>query len=394
MGESIILGMGNNIDYEIVWDSKIFEFLIQDYQINDNELDVNISIHTQRDLVVSILAFLKTEQGGERFVQFSDIIEKFSKNFKKNVTLGGTSVRAAIAMQKLDKMSALHLVTINDDVRRLLPKDCSYVCSAKIEDSFPHLIIQFNKDTCIDARDIKIRTKRANRIIYDNDYDNITMEINQDLSKHLSDAKVFLISGFNAMQDEKLLLCRMDSILKILDHLPKTAKVFYEDACFHKSNFTKIVFDKLIEKIDIYSLNEDELQEYIGYKLDLLNADQVSEALKKIQEIIPVSILIVHTRYWAIAYGKDAKNMSKYLKGGISMATTRFQFGDAFTKEDYYHTENLAPECEGVEFAKDISSLLGDTVCCQPSLMVDVKKATTIGLGDAFVGGFLAEFES
>ena len=63
------------------------------------------------------------------------------------ITLGGTSVRAAIAMRKLGYTSALHLVTINEHVRRLIPQDSPYVCSNTIDSSYPHLIVQFDKDT-------------------------------------------------------------------------------------------------------------------------------------------------------------------------------------------------------------------------------------------------------
>src|SRR5690606_3615479 len=117
---------GNNIDYEIVWNSEVIEELITRYNIRNSELDVNRVITCERDLVISILSFLKLGSGGERFVSSSEIIEQFSEKFAKKVTLGGTSVRAALAMRKLGITTALHLVTINDDVRRLLPPNCPY----------------------------------------------------------------------------------------------------------------------------------------------------------------------------------------------------------------------------------------------------------------------------
>lgn len=389
MKEKIILGLGDNIDYEIVWNSEVIENLITRYDIHDSELSTDIDVTSERDLVISILGFLKSEGGGEKFVASPDIIEGFAQNFKKKITLGGTSVRAAIAMRKLGYTSALHLVTINDDVRRLIPQDSPYVCSNTKDSSYPHLIVQFCKGTQIKAGNIDICTSRANRIIYDNDRDNITMELNEEFSNLVTDAKVFLISGFNAMQSKELLAKRLQSLLKIMEKLPKDALVYYEDACFYDASFSKLIHSTLSESIDIYSLNEDELQLYLGRKLDLLNADQISEALADIQKIIPVPLIVVHSMYWAIAYGKNAIRVSKALKGGITMATTRYRFGDDFSVENYKEIEGLRPNKEGIEFASRIEKLLGDKICCAPVVHVEERNATTIGLGDSFVGGFL-----
>ena len=122
MKESIALGFGDNIDYEIVWDSKVIETLIIHYDIHQAELDINRVVPCERDLVISILSFLQSGSGGERIVASSEILEHFSQHFEKKVTLGGTPVRAAIAMRKFGYTSALHLVTINDHVRTFCHK--------------------------------------------------------------------------------------------------------------------------------------------------------------------------------------------------------------------------------------------------------------------------------
>jgi ADP-dependent phosphofructokinase/glucokinase len=389
MKEKIILGLGNNIDYEIVWNSKVFEDMIIKYGIHNDELSKEIAVNSERDLVVSILGFLKDEVGGERYVSSPEIIEKFAKNFKCRITMGGTSVRAATAMRKLGYTSALHLVTINDHVRRLLPQDCPYVCSADEEHIYPHLIVQFTQGIKVTASDIDIYTSRSNRIIYDNDKDNVEMKLNGNLSELITDAEAFLISGFNAMHSRTLLEERLQTLLKIMSALPEKAYVFYEDACFHDVGLSKPVRDTLIGKIDIYSLNEDELQGYLKRKLDLLNPDQMASALEDVSKLIPVPVIVVHTRYWALAYGMNAGLFEKALKGGINMAGTRFRFGDDFTMGNYHQTEENILQNEGVVFADAIKRQLGEKVCCLACIQAEETKATTIGLGDAFVGGFL-----
>ena len=389
MGEQIVLGLGNNTDYEIVWNSQVFEQLILEYGITASELCTNKVISSIRDLAVSILGFLKSETGGERFVTSPQIILDFASLFQYRITLGGTPVRAAIAMRKLGYTSALHLVTMNDHVRKLIPQDSSWVCSNDKDSSYPHLIVQFNKETCVQAGDILIRTKQSNRIIYTNDDDNLVMELAPGFAPLAADARLLLVSGFNAMQNSELLAERLDKLLDIIDSLPSGALVFYEDACFHDPALSTQVHKALSDVIDIYSLNENELQEYLGREIALLDAVDVYAALKDLSQLIPVPVFVIHTQYWALAFGLHADRYARALKGGVSMATTRFRFGDDFSSSDYLETEGLPAQAEGTTFAVALSKLAGDMVCCIPVVQVNETRVTTIGLGDAFVGGFL-----
>ncbi|MGL4648841.1 MAG: ADP-dependent glucokinase/phosphofructokinase, partial [Caldilineaceae bacterium] len=143
MKQQIALGMGNNVDYEIVWDSTVLEALVARYAIGAEELASERPIVSERDLVISILRFVQAGVGGERTLVNSAIIEPFAAHFANRITLGGTSVRSAIAMRKLGYTAALHLVTMNEHVRRLLPPDADWVCSNPTESLFPHLIVQF-----------------------------------------------------------------------------------------------------------------------------------------------------------------------------------------------------------------------------------------------------------
>ncbi len=389
MAEQIALGFGDNIDYEIVWDSAVYEDLITRYGIRADELSSDGAIRNERDLVVSILSFVQSGAGGERSVASSAIVERFAQRFENKITLGGTSVRAAIAMRKLGYTSALHLSTINDHVRRLIPQDSPYVCSNTQDSLYPHLIVQFDKGARVRAGDIELVAARANRIIYHNDADNIAMRISEDFADLVSEAKVFLVSGFNAMQSEALLVERLESVEGILARLPKDALVFYEEAGFYEPRFSRLIHARLAGKIDIVSLNEDEMQGYLGGKLDLLDAAQIGEALADLYELIPAPVIVVHTMHWALAYGENATQFARALKGGVTMATTRFCFGDEFTVDNYREVEALPPSAEGAAFAATLEGLLDGRVCCVPVACVEQSNATTIGLGDAFVGGFL-----
>lgn len=391
MHQKIALGFGNNIDYEITVDANTIETLINTYQIKEKELDTNIPVRTERDLLISILGFLKSGTGGERFVESTETLEQFAKKFDKKITLGGTSVRAAIAMRKFGHTAALHLVTINDDVRRLLPADCTYVCSATNDSLYPHLIVQFKKNTRIKASDINICSHQANRIIYHNDTDNITMKLNPAFSELITNAEVFLISGFNAMQNETQFKTRLNQILKILEFLPEHAHVYYEDAGYFNARFRHALLTTLRPKISVLGLNEDELQAHLDRPIDLLNPAQIKQALEDLQQSIHIPTIVVHSKYWAIAYGKNAAAFAKALKGGVTMATTRFCYGDDFTPEQYQQIHDSAPQPEAVTFIQELTTLLNDSVCCVPVAQVAQSSANAVGLGDAFVGGFLPE---
>jgi ADP-dependent phosphofructokinase/glucokinase len=291
-------------------------------------------------------------------------------------------------MRKLGYTSALHLVTINDDIRRLIPHDSPYVCSNTKDSLHPHLIVQFDKNTSVKAGDIDICASQANRIIYHNDDDNIIMHLNEDFSNLITEAKVLLLSGFNAMKSETLLADRLESLARIMAKLPPDALIYYEDAGYYEPRFRQLIF-RTVGRMSIVSLNEDELQVQLGRNLDLLNAFQIKEAIVDLQKLISVPVIVVHSRYWALAYGQEAANYSQALKGGITMATTRFRYGDDFTLENYQEIETLSPNQEGAIFADALNKLLGHKVCCVPVAHVDQSNATTVGLGDAFVGGFL-----
>ncbi|MDR0657298.1 MAG: ADP-dependent glucokinase/phosphofructokinase [Treponema sp.] len=390
MGEKIVLGFGNNIDYEIRWNSSIVEKLIRDFRIHAAELNIdNNSIGTERELLINILGFLKDSIGGERFISNPKVIENFSGYFSKKVTVGGTSIRAAIAMAKLGCCSALHLVTLNDDVRRLLPKTCSWICSNKKETSYPHLIVQFHMGLRVDANDIHLESKRPNRIIYPYDIDNEIVLIDPGVTEMAKDAQVFLVSGFNSMHDEALLEDRVKQVRGILKALPDDTVVFFEDACYHIQKFSDILRSYLLDDIDIYSLNEDELGNYCGRTVVLTDPEDIGSALKELRKKIPCGILVVHTHCWALAYGEKAADYRDALLGGVTMATTRFRFGDDFTSENYIETGRLPLEEEGEKFSCGIKGILGNMVCSVPSFKVSERDVTTIGLGDAFVGGFL-----
>ncbi|HEY0698689.1 MAG TPA: ADP-dependent glucokinase/phosphofructokinase, partial [Micromonospora sp.] len=292
-------------------------------------------------------------------------------------------------MSRLGVPSTLHLVSVNDTFRRLLPADGEYVNSGVGDTCYPHLIVQYGKGLRVRASDIDITAPYPNRLIYVNDPANAAMLLTDDLGDRLSRAEIFLISGFNAMREEAELDARLDALKNHLRQLPSGAVTYFEDAAYHEPAFSRRVRNALLDQISVYGLNEDELQTYLGHPVDLLSAEDVAAALTAVHALIPVPTLVLHTKYWAVALG--AGGYADALDTGTVMAAARYCHGDDFTDADVERLRRLPRRPESVAFAAALRSRMGETVDCVPGFALDVQNPTTVGLGDTFVGGFLAE---
>ncbi len=390
MAENLVLGLGGTVDYEIVWDSSVIEGLVEHYDIHASELTTTIPLDSERDLVVVLLGFIRDGVGGERFAASSDIVEQFAARFDKRITLGGTPVRAAMAMEVLGVTSTVHLVSIDDNVRRLLPPGCTYICSAIEDTTDPHLIVQFPQGARIRSGDVDLCSPYPNRVIITNDPPNRELVLSDRLSEVLSTAGVFLISGFNVIQDPAVLAARLESLLQHMTHLPPGALVYYEDAGYHVPALSRQVREALVGSVDVYSLNEDEMQAYLGRPLDLLDPDQMAHALDELSALIPAPALVVHTKHWSLALGDRAAAYTSALTGGITMASARCCYSDNFTEEQYASVATFPVNAGGAEFARAIEPAMAGLVRCLPAFVIDVERPTMIGLGDTFVGGFIA----
>jgi ADP-dependent phosphofructokinase/glucokinase len=390
MTSHVVLGLGGGVDCELALSAPTLERLVAAYRIRDAELVSSVAVTSERDLVISILAHLRKGGGGEHFAASSDALTAFARRFPHRLTLGGTSVRAAIAMSRLGVPATLHLVTVNDVLRRLLPAECEYVCSGRADTLYPHLIVQYDQGLRVRAGDIDIHSPSPNRLIYVNDPANEALVLSDDLGILLREARIFLISGLNAVRDRGVLDQRLSELRCHMRELPPGAVVAYEDAGFHEPAFSRRVHDALLGAIDLYGLNEDEMQAHLGRAVDLLSAEEVERALRALRALIPAPTLVVHTRYWAAALGAAAGRYAEPLNDGIVIASTRYCHGDDFTDQHHQLMRSRPRRPEAVDFAMALEGRMGGVVRCVPGFNLQVAEPTTIGLGDTFVGGVLA----
>ncbi|WHP16245.1 ADP-dependent glucokinase/phosphofructokinase [Cellulomonas sp. ES6] len=390
MSTRYVLGLGGTVDYEIDWDPGTLERLAAQWGLRADELDARTPVLSERDLLRSLLGFVRDGVGGERFVASSEIVEAFARRFPLRVTLGGTCVRAAIAMDRVRGLPALvHLVSIDDDVRRLLPASTTYLCSADRDTTDPHLIVQYPAGSAVRVAGVEVVASRPNRLIYVNDPPNRELVLHPALGDACATADVVLVSGFNVIQERETLDARLATLAADLDRVPPGGFVYFEDAGYHLPALRGPVRDVLAPRVDVWAVNEDELQEWTGRAVDLLDAADVAKALGELHAAVPARTLVVHTQHWALAAGAGASGLRAALRGGIDMASTRYVHGDSFTPDDYAATAARTPGAAGTRFAGEVEALAAD-VACEPAYVLDVPRPTTIGLGDTFVGGFLA----
>lgn len=393
MPNRILMGFQNTVDFELAWEPDILEELIRHHQIYDREIRADIPISCERDILLVLLSHMKAGSGCECGVSSSAITRAFASHFPYQITLGGTAVRAAIALSLLGTPSTIHACSLNQHFRDLIPDAVKWVASVpdEGEDFHPHVIVQYPLHARICVNDIDICTHRPNRVIFAHDPPSTLLKIDPSFAAGAENARVFLAASYNTMSDVSLLKDRLQTTIDIVNELPRDCVAVMEDAYFASPEIRRVVTETLSPHLRIFSMNEDELQDRIGRRINILDPDVVAGVLETVYQQIGTPILVVHSAYWALAYGRNPGSVAAALKGGILMASTRFRKGDVFNIGDYRDTEQLPDRQSGVAFAQKITAMLGEgRVCCIPCKDLDsVEEPTTIGLGDAFVGGML-----
>lgn len=390
MSSELLLGLGGTVDAEIVWDAGVLEALAREHGITTADLDPAVPVDDERSLVISALAHLRESRGGERFVSSPEVLIRFAARFRHATTLGGTCVRAALAMARLGVASTVHLVSIDDTVRRLLPPEVSWVCSASADSSDPHVIIQYPAGATVRLADAELVARHPNRLIYVNDLPNRELVLVPELAELVARSRLFLASGFNTIQDAAILEDRLETVRAAIAARPAATVAVFEDAGSHDAAHGRRVRDVMARAVDVYGMNEDELFGYLDGPFDLLDPAAVADALDRVAVLVPAPLLVVHTKHWAVACGADAARWEGAIDGGVTMAGTRFRVGDALTAEEYGRTRGMPRQAPAIEFGRALEGRMPGRVRVVPAYALDTSVPTTIGLGDSFVGGFIA----
>ncbi|MCL2489815.1 MAG: ADP-dependent glucokinase/phosphofructokinase [Propionibacteriaceae bacterium] len=390
----IVLGLGNDIDYEVVWDQSALRRLADESGVTKTDLEPH-EITDRRSLIGSICGFIARGGGGERGVVDQRVIDDFVRHFEYRATMGGTAPRAAEAMSKMGFTGTLHLTCTNPTVRSLLPAGFDAVFSTTEERMFPHLIVQYPAGATIRLSDGHlVRADKANRLIYVHDDDNERMLIAPQLAAMVASARIVLVSGLNAMASAKLLGDRLLEIERALSMAAPGAVTVLEEAAYHDETLGQIARSALSPRMTVHSMSGEELPTLAGYKELPTTPAELMAQVEAAHTRLRARNIVVHAPAWALAHGPQAAQYKAALDFGLRLATARYQLGDAWQASDAEALKSCAPTDEGELLADWAGRHRGPEVAVVPGRLVNVASPTTIGLGDTFIGGFIGGIAS
>ena len=225
----------------------MLEQLAAEHGIGPDDLDLATPVDSVRDLVRSLLAFVRDGVGGERFVASSDIVEDVRRALpngghpRRHVRAGGDRDGRARACRARCTWSR-STTTSAGCCRRP-----STTCRSAVEDTLdPHLIVQYpaGRGSGWATSSWSPRTRTAS--IYANDPPHRELRIAADLPDALRTADVFLLSSFNVIQDPATLESRLAQVRDAMRVLPPDALVMFEDAGYHVPALSRRVRDEMV----------------------------------------------------------------------------------------------------------------------------------------------------
>lgn len=393
MREKIAMGFHATVDFELEWDGDKFIRLVRGHGIRDWEISRDVQPDSERNMLLILLAHMKEGSGAEFTPDTNELCVSFAEHFVHRQTLGGTATRAAMAINRLGYGCELSVCCYNRIVREGLPSGihCFSNVGEGREEIYPHTVFTYPGGIRIQANDIDFITPRENRILFSNDEESKAMAVSRDFLQHMSNAKVFLLGCFSEVLDFEILKKSMEETRELLMKRNPDTLLVLEDGCYIQKDFRAYVHRAVSEcRLDILSMNEDELQEQVGVRFDVLNPELVLEALETCRKSTGVPLLVVHSSKWALAYGENAERTRTGLDTGITLAAAHFCYGADFGKDGYRCAASMTPNSQGERFCKEIKSIAGDMVCALPTKdLSQVKNPTVVGLGDCFAGGLV-----
>lgn len=378
----VFLGFGTNIDVEAQWDNQVFQRLLE---------DSTLSCPT-RNILRNIAVTIANGDGGEFSIDVHEILHKISTEIHTSRTLGGTGARASIILGIYGVPHYLHVPGDPSDLQSLF-SPAAEVISSPLDNATtsPHLIFQYPKGACLQLDGKEFVAPRSNRIILTSDYVNEVLPISEQVIGMLRECRLILLSGLNAIRDNEILRDRLNQIGLALRGRSRESLVVYEDAGFHNENLHQSVLSFAENNADLISLNEDEFNALLGCKLNFSDLNEIPNICSLVRKNFAHSSVILHTSTWAVAIGEMAHYLGDALDYGVATASTRYLKGDHLTASDVENT--LQQVHQASKFYGDrIDQRLASDDDFRISFAPDLGAAdnpTTIGLGDAFIGGLI-----
>ncbi len=403
-------GLGNNVDEELDWDQEVLQNLLREHLPSSGVAEqLPEQIATPQDFVTLVVALFREGKGAELPLTNEAICRFLEQHFHCQQTLGGTGARAARALATLGFRVFVHLNIVSNTVRELLNFPTLYtmigpqmvkladVNSLEKDGYAPHFIVQFSEGDELHLGRETIRCPQSNRIILPYDDINKHLVLNPSYFHHIcemrADVASVVISGFNAMVAEGLLLTRLQEVVQALK--PITAAkipVYLEDGGYHKPAYKQHVLQQLGPVVDVFGMNEDELRDTLGSphkSVDFTDLHSILNGLECVFDQYSVRNVIVHTKDFALYYGQDRYDeIEAGLTVANALAGARTSIGRDATLDELYTTLALPESPQGRLLQQQAQNTISNRYLVVSPARCIAQPTCTVGLGDTFVAGF------
>ena len=382
----ILLGMGNSLDYDLRWRPDVLSGVAAELGIVAWPTPPEV-IRDEGDLVSAVLAYAAAGVGTERSVESVPAIESLAHRLGYHESLGGTGVRAGRVVDLLGIACTVHLTSLTPRMEALLWPGAHRLSGGTARTDYPHLIVQYGADRSLTVGGVTRTPPRPNRLIFVNDPDNAELVLAPDLRSAVAASSIWLISGFNAITDPSLLATRLGQVGALIKTMRPGAWAVYEDAGFHRPELAATALSTMAGACDVVGMNEDEFAGHLGTAVDLDDATAVGNGLAALAGRWPVNNLVVHTSRWAAATGPQAHQLRAAMTEGVLAGAARFTSGDAMNRDVLSRLRSAPKSPSGTAVAAGLERA---GLAAVPALELNPPDPVTVGLGDSFVGGFVA----
>ena len=413
-GARIILGYTSDLDVVLDWNDEVFADLLSTYLHEEPSTRTGDVIDSMEAFARIVSYYMIHGLGGEIDITNIAVCEYLEKRFHTGYALGGTCAQGAAALNALGFPVIAHITDRSNEVCRLMSGAgldtvtregvAPMMQSATSELPVRHMILQYPKGATVTFEGRSWQAPVSNRLIMDFDTIHKAMPVDpwfyDYCEKEARQILVYCISGLNGIIDERVMAEKVDELIRHYQTVKQgnpDCMIYLEGACYLNPELKNLVFDRLSSVVDLYGMNEEELVEHaerFGQRTDKEDLSSVLKALRLLLEKYPVRGIILHTKDYAMYFGRKLANcdIEKGLTIGNLMAATRARTGRYGSYEDCRETMNLALSAEGIRFVEALSQeRLEEQVCIVPSRYMEHPKYT-IGLGDTFMAGCLTAF--
>jgi len=399
----------SNLDVVLKWDAETYNRILDQYLKEEPSVHEGDRIRTLEDFARITCFYLMRGLGGNFDITENAICEFLKEQFHSEYSLGGTCAQGASAIGTMGFPVSVHLTDKSREVCGMLDHDGTTVIrgnrmipvSEGSETKFPvyHFILQFKKDDEIRVFDRKVKIPLSNRMILFFDTIHKKVPVDADFLRYWEDPghgiSSYLISGFDAVIDPKIMEERLQELEPHLDRVKKNHPnaVLYFEGAFYMNPAVKDLSAKVFCRYaDILGTNEEELTEQterFGIKIDASKPEELFRGLTLLLSEYPVKGIILHTKDYAMYFGEELPHIDieEGLTIGNLMAGTRARIGKYGTPEECRETLSLPPSSTGLAMAEEVKKWKTDRMTVVvPSKYLEYPKYT-IGLGDTFVSG-------